>query len=75
MGLASYFSGLKAGCAYVLTLGVAINQRADLLDIRIPATASAAIGVRDVISKAGALATDIAYCCHGRTPCWISNSF
>lgn len=34
--LASDFSSLEAGSADVLTLGIAINQCADALDIRIP---------------------------------------
>ena len=36
--LASNFSGLEAGSADVLTLGVSVNQGADALNIRIPAT-------------------------------------
>jgi len=35
-GLARDFSGLEAGSADVLALGVTVNQGADALDIRVP---------------------------------------
>ena len=63
-GLANYFSGLEAGGADVLALGVATNQSADTLNIRIPAAAGTALGVRDIVTKTWAFAADVAYRCH-----------
>lgn len=51
-----------------MALGITVDQGANALDIRIPTATSAAIGMRNVISEAGALATDIAYRCHGHSP-------
>ena len=62
--LAAYFSSLQARGADVLSLGVAGDHGLDALDIRIPSSASSTLGVRDVVTKARTLATDIAYRCH-----------
>ena len=58
--LADCLASLHAGCADVLTLGDATDEGANALDIWVPATASLAHGVRNVIAKAWALATDVA---------------
>ena len=42
-GLARDFSGLKAGSADILTLGVSVNQGADALNIWIPTAAGTAV--------------------------------
>ena len=70
--LASDLSSLEAGGADILALGVPVDQSAHTLDIWIPATTGTSIRVRDVISEAWTLATDIAYRCHGRSPCYPS---
>ena len=66
--LASDLSSLKAGGANILAFRVTVNQCAHSLNIRIPTTTGAAIGVRDIVSETWALATDIAYRCHDRSP-------
>ena len=43
--LARYLSSLEAGSAYILALGVSINESADALDIWIPAAAGTTVGV------------------------------
>lgn len=43
--LASDLSSLEAGSTDILALGVAINQGADSLNIRIPATTGTTVGV------------------------------
>ncbi len=58
--LASYFAGLEAGRADILSLCLSANEGADALNIWIPATTSLAHGVRDIVAKAGAFAADIA---------------
>ena len=55
------FSGLEAGSADVLALGVAINEGADSLDIGVPTATGTTVRVRDIVAKARAFATDIAY--------------
>ena len=62
--LACDLAGFEAGGADVLTLGVTRDHGLDALDVRIPTTACTALGVRDVVSKARTLATNIAYRCH-----------
>jgi hypothetical protein len=42
-GLARDFSGLEAGSADVLALGVTVNQGADALDIRVPTAAGTTV--------------------------------
>lgn len=44
-----------------MTLGVSANQGTDALDIWVPSTAGTTLGVRYVISEAGAFAADVAY--------------
>lgn len=60
MELAENLSSLKTGRADVLTLGSSSDQGTDALDIWIPTTAGLAHGVRDVVTKARAFATDVA---------------
>ena len=55
-----------------MALGVAVYESTDALDIWVPAATSTAVGVRDIISKAWAFATDIAYRCHVHTP-WVKS--
>jgi hypothetical protein len=71
-GLARDFSGLEAGSADILALGVTVNQGANALDIWIPTAAGTTVRVRDIITKAWSLVTDIAYSCHVRTPCFFT---
>ena len=42
-GLACDFSGLEAGSADVLALGVTVHQGADALDIRVPTAAGTTV--------------------------------
>ena len=53
-----------------MALGVTVYESTNALDIWIPATTGTAIRVRDIVAKARAFATDIAYRCHGSTP-WV----
>ena len=62
--LAADFAGFHARGADILALAIAGNHGLDPLDIRIPSTASTTLGVRDIVTKARSLATDIAYRCH-----------
>ena len=57
---ASDFASLEAGSAHVLALRGAADQRANPLDIRIPAPLRASVRMRDVVPEAGALTADIA---------------
>lgn len=58
--LAENLSSLKAGGTNILTLGSPSNQGTDALNIWIPTTAGLAHGVRDVVTKTRAFATDVA---------------
>lgn len=60
MELAENLSSLKTGRADILTLGGSSDEGTDALDIWIPTTAGLAHGVRDVVTKARAFATDVA---------------
>lgn len=58
--LAENLSSLQTGGTDILTLGSSSDQSTDALDIWIPTTAGLAHGVRDVVTKARAFATDVA---------------
>ena len=58
--LAENLSSLQTGGTDILTLGSSSDQGTDALDIWIPTAAGLAHGVRDVVTKARAFATDVA---------------
>ena len=60
-GLASYFASLKTRGADVLALAISRDHGLDSLDVWVPSSASSTLGVRDIVSKARTLATDVAY--------------
>ena len=59
---------LEAGGADVETLrghASLADHRANALDVRVPTTLGAAVGVRDVVTEARSLAADVAGGSHG----------
>jgi hypothetical protein len=63
--VADDLAGLEAGGAYVLALGGLAHERANPLDVRVPAALRATVRVRDAVPEAWALAADIAVGSHG----------
>ncbi len=58
-------AGLQAGCAHVLTFRGFAHQRADSLDVWVPAALGAPVRVRDGMAEARPLAADVACGSHG----------
>ena len=58
-------AGLQARGAHVLTLRGLADERADPLNVRVPATLRASVRVRDAVPEAWALAADVAVGSHG----------
>src|ERR687886_199297 len=56
---------LQAGGAHVEPLRGRPDHRADPLDVRVPATLGAPVGVRDRVTEARPLAADVAVGSHG----------
>ena len=56
---------LDARRAHVQAFGGRADEGAHALDVRIPATLGATVGVRDVVPEAGSLAADVAGGSHG----------
>ena len=61
LGETADFVGLDALGADVESLGRAVHDRPDVLDVGIPAPAGSAVRVRDVVPEAGRLSTDVTY--------------
>src|SRR5687768_3477770 len=57
-------AGSDAGRAGVDALGRAVDHRTNTLDVRVPATLGAPVGVADIHAEARALATHVTYRCH-----------
>jgi hypothetical protein len=62
------FAALDAVGADADTLGCAIDQGVNGLEIRAPAAPGYVVGVRDVIAKLRTFAANVAYLCHCSTP-------
>jgi hypothetical protein len=62
------FPGLDARSANRNATWGAIHDGPDPLDVRVPTTLSAPVGVRHAVPEARALATDFAGCRHSNTP-------
>ena len=72
--VADDLAGLQARGADVLALRRLAHERANPLNIRIPATLGASVRVRDAVPEAGALAADIAVGSHGALLHMLSRS-
>lgn len=55
---------LQALRAHIQSLGCAVNQGTNALDIRVPAAIRALVGVRDTLTEARSLAANVAYGSH-----------
>ncbi len=62
--LASYFAGLQARDADVHALWGALDDRADTLNVGVPAARRTNVGMGNAVAPRWALATDLAYRCH-----------
>jgi hypothetical protein len=65
---AGYFPGLDARGADIQLLGRATHERANRLDIGIPATGRTTVRVRDAVAEARTLAADVTIGSHGTSP-------
>jgi len=67
-GLAGDPAGLEARGAHVEALGGAGHDRANPLDVRVPAPLGPAVRVRDAVPETRALAADVAVGSHRESP-------
>jgi len=58
------FPGLEAGCTHVEAFGCLADQGADLLNVRIPATVRASVGVRNLVAESWPFAAHVAVRSH-----------
>jgi hypothetical protein len=65
---AGYFPSLDARGADIQLLRRAAHERAYRLNIGIPATGRATVGVRDAVAEARTLAADVTVGSHGTSP-------
>ena len=69
-------TGTQAARADVDAFDLAVDDRADALDVRLPGTLRLQMGVADVVASELAFVADFANMCHVDTPpCFLKSGF